>query len=369
MKISHARAVLPGLKACTAAMEELVESGLTTASEGTLNTFAVTFQQAAKLKLLRLSSTLRNAHQELERFIRDDAVFSQSRLIFFLHRSWLLCRGLSDAIETKKQDQFDSLMRIPDSRPLAKTRVICLGVVKKVVPDQFCAFEFRLRDVDSHRRSVWSTVFPIKKGVKVPAEGYLHLPQKQKFEASVFLQSKIVELTELHASEAIDGSDRLQLSPGSTAQTAEAFTQWGSFLQWNPANFLARIQSHPISPFDVDIELNDEAIFCDYRIGDPTENADASRCVWPLHVGEAVIDVSVSSSAEGDAARAAIEALKSSIEQGAAPKPLFGLLYYSVGRLVFQPLSFFDKATERMNYLALSNDAIDKRVLLQALQF
>ncbi|MFX6023674.1 hypothetical protein ABTF26_21800, partial [Acinetobacter baumannii] len=74
------------------------------------------------------------------------------------------------------------------------------GVIKKVVPGAFCAYEFRLRavgdnsSITSGQRLLWSTIFPLKSDADLPAEGYLHLPQKQKFTAFQFLEGKTVKI-------------------------------------------------------------------------------------------------------------------------------------------------------------------------------
>src|SRR4051795_1552678 len=91
----------PRLKAVldqlSAAVEELLLSGLTTASESTRQTLSVAMQEAARFRLLRLGSSLRGAAEELGRYTRQDQAFSRRRLAFFLNRSWLLSRGLGHA--------------------------------------------------------------------------------------------------------------------------------------------------------------------------------------------------------------------------------------------------------------------------------
>src|SRR2546423_1530468 len=88
----------------SASVEELLFSGLTTASEPTRQTLNVAMQEAARFKLLRLGSTLRVAVEELGRFTRQDPAFSRRRLTFFLSRGWLLSRGLAHALATADQE-------------------------------------------------------------------------------------------------------------------------------------------------------------------------------------------------------------------------------------------------------------------------
>ena len=47
------------------AVEELVLTGLTTASESTRQTLDVTIREASRLRLLRLAATLRAANEEI----------------------------------------------------------------------------------------------------------------------------------------------------------------------------------------------------------------------------------------------------------------------------------------------------------------
>src|SRR5262245_63609750 len=75
-------------------IEDFLRTGLTTASETTRQTLAVTFQEASRLRLLRLGSTLRLANDEMGKLVRNDADFSRSRFAFFLNRAWMLSRGL-----------------------------------------------------------------------------------------------------------------------------------------------------------------------------------------------------------------------------------------------------------------------------------
>src|ERR1700735_460290 len=83
-----------------AAVEELLLTGLPTASDATRQTLAAAMQEAARFRLLRLGSTLRTATEELGRFTTHDPSFSRRRLTFFLSRAWLLSRGLAHALQT-----------------------------------------------------------------------------------------------------------------------------------------------------------------------------------------------------------------------------------------------------------------------------
>ena len=120
-------------------IEDFLRTGLTTASESTRQTLNVTFQEASRLRLLRLGSTLRLTNDEMGKLVRNDADFSRSRFAFFLNRCWMLARGLLKALQTNDDATFDKLLWTPPNRPAAKIEVVVLGVVKKVVPRAFVA--------------------------------------------------------------------------------------------------------------------------------------------------------------------------------------------------------------------------------------
>src|SRR5271166_4919679 len=148
MKLAEAdRRKLPALlEELGGAVEELLLSGLTTASETTRQALHVSFQEASRMRLLRLGSTLRAASEELGRFTRNEAEFSRKRLCFFLNRAWLLSHGLARALREEDEQEFERLLWVPASVPIERLEVVTLGVAKKVT-STFVAFEFRLRAV------------------------------------------------------------------------------------------------------------------------------------------------------------------------------------------------------------------------------
>src|SRR5262245_35867703 len=127
------------------AVEELLLGGLTAASEATRRALDAAFQEASRMRLLRLGSALRVAAEELGRFTRDDPTCSRKRLYFFLDRAWVLCRGLARALAAGDEATFDRLLRTPAGVPVRRLEVVTLGAAKRVAAGAFCAFEFRLR--------------------------------------------------------------------------------------------------------------------------------------------------------------------------------------------------------------------------------
>src|SRR5262249_4471378 len=170
------------------AVEDLLLTGLAAASDGTRETLAASFQAASRMKLLRLGFTLRVATEEIGRFARNDAAFSRRRYGFFLGRAWMLSRGMRQALEKDDALRWDRLMgQGKDAREVKDLEVAGIGVSKRVVPGAFVPFDFRLRALADKPPLAWSAVFPLKPGIEVPAEAFLHLPQPQGFKASAFL--------------------------------------------------------------------------------------------------------------------------------------------------------------------------------------
>lgn len=222
------------------AVEDLLLTGLTTASQATRQTLDVSFREVSRKRLLRLGSTLRAANEELGRFTAKDPNFSKKRLTFFLNRAWMLCRGLSRALRDDNQEEFDRLLWIPATQPVKKLEVVTLGVAKKEIKGAYCAFEFRFRTIAKVGKAIpkvhrltWSCIFPMKPGTEIPAEGFLHLPQKQKFKASDFLKGNVLAIAS--AGVALDGfgGGRITLGDDSTVEAGDAFDDWPSLQTWD----------------------------------------------------------------------------------------------------------------------------------------
>jgi hypothetical protein len=321
------------------------------------------------MRLLRLGSTLRGANEELGRYTRNEPDFSRRRLTFFLNRSWLLSRGLARAIQEGDDQEFDKLLWIPASQPVNRLEVVNLGISKKVATGAFCAFDFRMRtikesgNIPSGQRLAWSCIFPTKPGVEVPPEGFLHLPQKQKFKTNLFLEKKSIVIEK--AAVALDhfGGGRLSLGDESTVASHEPFTAWEQFQTWNPESALERIQNHETGPFDLEIELQEEIVLPDWQVGEPEVRPEDGQRVYPISAGTMKFDAVVSLGAEGKALAAALENLRKKKHR----PPLFGLMHYERCWLILQPLSIFGK--DGPEYLTISDETIDRAALLKALKF
>jgi hypothetical protein len=363
----------PLLAELTTAIEDLLLTGLTTASDATRNTLNVSFQEASRLGLLRLGGTLRVACEELSRYTRNQQEFSRKRFSFFLNRAWLLSQGLAKAIRDGNGEAFERLSWTPPSTPLPTVQVVTLGVIKKVVPAAFCAYEFRLRavgasknaDLPDGQRLIWSTIFPIKADSEIPPEGYLHLPQKQKFNAFHFLEGKTVTIENAAVSYENPSVGRISLNDQSIVFQGKEFNEWSRFASWDAAGALARIKAYEPGPLDLDIELQEEVFLEKAEIGEP--ESDDTQDFYPIRSKGLSFYAVVS---KGDDGKALTDSLERFRKDKQTPS-LFGLMHYERRRLIVQILSAMGEDTKenRPQYLTLSREKIDRSALLKALKF
>jgi hypothetical protein len=350
------------------AVEELLLAGLTTASAATRQTLAAAMQEAARFRLLRLGSTLRTATEELGRFTSHDAVFSRKRLTFFLGRAWLLSRGLAHALQTSDEKEYDRLTWSPPTQPLPRVEVVCLGVSKRVAVGAFVAFEFRFRaiadtpPVKFGQPLSWSCVFPIKPGVDIPPEGFLHLPQKQKFTPYILMERKSVVIEQASLIPEQSGG-RLSLTEQTTVVLGNPFSQWEQFLSWSAEPAIERIRKHNPDPLDLDTELQEEVVLRDYEIGKPEEGETPGQTIYPVAAGKLTFAAVVGSAAEGKTLRASLGDLRKLKKNR---PPLFGLMHYERCRLMLQVLAAF---CPEPDYLTISKENINKAALLKAMSF
>jgi len=349
-------------------IKEFLRTGLTTASESTRQALYVTFQEASRLRLLRLGSTLRLANDEMGKLVRNDADFSRGRFAFFLNRTWLLARGLRKALAANDEAAFDKLLWTPPSRAMERIEVAVLGVVKKVVPRTFVAFDFRMRLVAATdgllagQRISWSCVFPLKPDQDIPAEAFLHLPHKQKFTASQFLEGKTIVLTMVAMALDEAGGARLSLGDQSTVQCGAQIESYEHYLGWDLGRALERVEKQEPTPFDLDVELQEEIVLRNWSIGEPEERETEKQVWYPFTTSGVTLTGITSAQEEGKSQRKFLDEFRKK-----KPAPLFGLLHYEKCRLMFQPLTLFGpKGTA---HLMLSPDKVDRATLLKALKF
>jgi hypothetical protein len=368
LAVADRRKLVPLLDELARGVEELLLSGLTTASESTRRMLEVSFQEAARMRLLRLGSTLRMANEELGKFVRHDEGFSRARLGFFLTRAWLLAKGLARALNKGDEKEFDNLLRIPSGQPVAQVEVVTLGVSRKWVPGSFCAFDFRLRcltpvgPIPEGGRLVWSCVFPLSGGQDIPAEAFLHLPQKQGFKTQIFLDRRrlLCERVSITPDEGSGG--RLTLGPESTVTTKEPFNDWQRFANWDLERAIARVRAHQAGPLELDIELQEEVVLANWEVGSPVEEEDG-QMVYPIATGTTTFHAPVPPGPDGKPIRQALDARRG--KKGAAP--LYGLMHYERCRLTVLPLSILGASGPEL--LTLSTEKVNLAALLKTIKF
>jgi hypothetical protein len=366
----------------SATIEELLLAGLTAASKSSLERLDVAFKEAARMKLLRLGNNLRIANEEISRFTSGSAQFSARRLAFFLSRTWLLASAMGKALARDDDAQLASLLATPPVQPVERVRAVTLGIVKRVLPGA-ATFDFRLRALDGsgpvekNEPLVWSAVFPMRSGLDLPVEAFLHLPQKQKFKPAILVEKKIVELTKCAVSRQPTSATRLLLSDASTVTTTTPFAEWESF--WStplPAAFqqaAARLDAYKPTPLDLEIELQEELFLPDtWHAGEKATGPDESADLLPIstsdpekgtHSPPLTFETRLDRGPSGIPLSGTLPKLA---KQKKKP-PLYALAHYESCRLLLHPLTALER--DGPNYLTLSQDKISQAELVKAMKF
>jgi hypothetical protein len=353
----------------SSAVEEQLLAGMTTATVATRQILSVALQEAARCRLLRLGSTLRSLGEELSRYSSQDTLFSRRRLTFFLNRAWLLSRGLAHALQQNDVAEYDRLNWSPTAQPLPTVTTVCVGIVKRVSPGAFVAFDFRLRalnddaPVSAGQRLTWSVVFPLKPGMDIVPEAFLHLPHKGKFAPFLLTERKTIkfERAELVLDEA--GTGRLTVTDQTVVTTGETFDDWERFLAWDPAAALERIRRHKSGPLDLDTELQEEVVLRDYEFGEQSDGDQPGQVILPITAGGLQYSTLLGSGSEDKTLRQNLAELQK--QKGDRP-PLYGMLHYEKCRLVLQPLAVFKPGPD---YLTITKENLKKSALLKGMSF
>lgn len=354
------------------AIEDLVRTGLTSATEATRQKLDVSFKEASRMKLLRLGATLRYVNEEVGRFLAHSDAFSARRFVFFTHRAWLLARGLGEALQ-ERNDRV--LVRLSgtgarDPQPVRSIDVVTLGVASRTVQNN-CSFEFRLRVVKADdpalvgRSLVFGLVFG-RKSADISAEAFLHLPQPQKYNPKVFTERHVLTVTGAAIVFDERGGGRLLLGPKATVTQGKPPADWEVYRGWQIGPALARAQGHAPSPLDLPNELQEEVVIADWLCAEDKARATAERRVFTVSAPGLELDAQVPTGADGKALAGHLEAHARRKAGGKTPMPLYGLVHYELGRLVLTPLATL--APDGPLHLTLSNEKINLSALLGSLQ-
>ena len=356
------------------ALEDLVRTGLTSATEATRQKLDVSFKEASRMKLLRLGATLRYVNEEVGRFLAHSEAFSARRFVFFTHRAWLLARGLGEALQEKNDRVLARLSGTGahDPAPIRSIDVVTLGVFSRTVQNT-CTFDFRLRvvkaDDPAHvgRSLVFGLVFG-RKSVDISAEAFLHLPQPQKYHPKILTERQVLCVS--GAAIAFDerGGGRLLLGPkGNMVQQGKPAGGWESYLNWQIGPALARARAHAPSPLDLPNELQEEVVLADWTCKEDKARATPERRIFTVSTPGLELDAVVPTGTDGKTLAKHLETHAKRKPGGTTPPPpLYGLVHYELGRLVLTPLATLGE--DGPLHLMLSNEKINLAALLGSLQ-
>ena len=359
------------------AIEDLVRTGLTSATEATRQKLDASFKEASRMKLLRLGATLRYVNEEVGRFLARSEAFSTRRFVFFTHRAWLLARGLGEALQ-EKNDRV--LARLSGAgahapTPIRSLDVVTLGVFSRTVQNT-CTFDFRLRvvkaDDPAHvgRSLVFGLVFA-RKSADISGEAFLHLPQPQKYHPKIFTERQVLSVSGAAIMFDERGGGRLLLGPKATvAQQGKPAGGWAPYREWQMGPALARARAHAPSPLDLPNELQEEVVLADWSCEEDKARATPERRIFTVTAAGLELDAVVPTGADGKALARHLEAhakrKPGPAKSPAAPAPLYGLVHYELGRLVLTPLATL--GADGPLHLMLSNEKINLAALLGSLQ-
>ena len=344
--IEDPKGALSLLDELSRAVEDLVRTGLTSATQSTREKLDASFKEASRRKLLRLGASLRYVNEEVGRFLADDGSFSIRRFSFFLHRSWVLARGMVKGIRDKDDRVLSALLAGGGAtpRPVPFVDVVTLGVLKRTLANAY-TFDFKLRIVDAKspdlvgRSLTYSLVFPRKKdgGDRLPAEANLHLPQPQKFTPRILHQGSVVRVPECAVAFDERGAGRLMLGPKSTMTEVAPFSAWESLYRFEAEALLGRVKQARPGPLDLAVEMQEEIFVEGGELSRSPIRAGEGRRIFGLTGAHGLsLDVVIPDGPDGDD-------LLPKLEEGLKKKDkpiVYGLVYYEFGRTMFLPLSF-----------------------------
>jgi len=353
------------------AVEQVLLSGLTTASETTQKSLTMSLQEATRLRLLRFGATLRHTQDELGRYLRKEAEFSPRRLAFFLNRTWLMTRAMLRAIRQNLDAELDQLNWSPPIQPIEQVQVAVLGVGKKIATSVIL-FDFRMRALSASgpiaegQRLIWTCLFPMQPNSGILAETYLISRQKQQFVPEVFLKHQAIELTKVGLAVAENGPWRITLTDASKVAEGAPIEDWSRWTQWSPAPLIERLTRHEPGPFDLEVDLQDEAVLTEWDLGEPEECKDDAKVIYPISWRGLTLEGEVSTTEEGKALRVVLEDLRKKANRRRRP-PLYGLLHFDRCRPIFQPIALIE--ANGPEYVTLSKEKKNLQKLVQSLRY
>jgi hypothetical protein len=356
------------------AIEELLLAGTTTASQSTGRTLGAVFEEASRAGFLRLGASLRIVLEELKRLDSAPERFSGSRLAFFLDRAWLLAMGTRHALQEGDAQALIRLTAPPRSTAVSRLEVATLGVLKRHVPGAFSVFEFRFRllaavvladgaQLPRGASLIWPLVLPARADIEVSPEAFLNLQQKQGFRPSDLLGGKriVIEQETISA----EAPHRINLGPDSTLSIGEALDDWSGLIDWQPGQWLVRLQQHRPDPLELPVEHSVELLLSPWQLLQEFAASTAS--------GKAASERIASVAALGMAWRLRIDNGEDELERALqeasgseSPPALYASAHVELGQAVLTPLALLPPAGPP-SYITIGPMKGDRAALVRAL--
>lgn len=356
------------------AIEELLLAGTTTASQSTGRTLGAVFEEASRAGFLRLGASLRIVLEELKRLDGAPERFSASRLVFFLDRAWLLAKGTRQALLNADAALLIRLTAPARNNTAARLEVATLGVLKRHVPGAFSAFEFRFRllepvmladgaQLSRGSSLIWPLVLPARADIEVSPEAFLNLQQKQGFRPADLLIGKRIVVEQ--ASISAESPHRINVGPDSRVCIGEPVEDWQGLVDWQPDQWLARLQQHRPDPLELPVEHSIEVLLSAWQL-----SQDFAAATAP---GKAASERIAGVDAFGMCWRLRIDAGESELERALqeagrseTPPALYASAHVELGQAVLAPLALLPQARSP-NYITIGPMKGDRAALVRAL--
>ncbi len=209
---------------------------------------------------------------------------------------------------------------------------------------------------------IWSCVFPMRADLDLPAEAFLHLPQKQKFRPSILLEKKIIEITQCAVGRQPGAASRIVLTDASEMKTADAFSGWQELCKWDVRDAAARLAQYRPTPMDLEIEFQEEIFIENWQAGTRVQSEEGYDLL-PLETGIVPLEARLDRGPSG----VPLNVVMGKLAEKKQRPTLFGIAHYESCRVVFQPLTAFEK--NGPEYLTVSPDKISQAALVKAMKF
>lgn len=367
------------------AVEDIVATGLVTASSSTREKLDVSFKEASRLKLGRLAASLRYVTEEIQRYLDGALTFSGKRLTLFLVRSWILARALAQAIVEKNDHALARLLLAQPSVVVDSVQFVTLGVRKRVPQGTgIVAFDFHMRLIEpvalpdgatlaKGAPLVWSHIVA-RKDPGVAAEALLHLEVKPQgppgsptppgFKPVTLAEPEAFAFDAVALTPDGRGGARLMLGPRSRLRPLGRYDDWSTVTSSSPLDPRAlaeRVRAHEITPLDLEVELAEELVLTEVSIGDVKPGDDDLADRMESSANGLTFEVPLARTEETVALREALRELK---DRGAGS--LFGVVHFDRCRMMLAPLSVVD-AKSGPRHLMLSLEKADLKQLTRSL--